>query len=446
VQAGIENQVAPAASEAKASLLAHALPFDPLDRHAALSQLPESCGVFALFAEDPKAEPYLAKASNLRRRLQRFLSPAPTQSRRLQLAARICRIEYTESGSDFASDLVFYHAAHAVEKMHGAGGRTATTRLRLRPAAFLKLGMANPYPRAMVTTRLSRAETAKSSENEPVGPFPSRASAERYLEEVLDLFLLRRCIENLDPNPAHPGCVYSEMKKCLAPCYQGCTDERYAEEAIAVRDFLRTHGESLLRKIAAERTAAAEQLEFEQAAALHQRYEKVEAVAAQMPEAARPLSQLTGIILQPGSAPDHVDLFAIERGGLSGPVAYSTLGMRLHNELSGSSSLYTQPMALEPVPLEEGPILSKEAQKDMLEARLDDALLTLKESSAASDLNDHLSLFARWFYRPATRRIGEVIFADADGAIPKRAVLRAISRIAAATQFGMPSKAAKWHA
>ena len=61
------------------TILKHAIEFHPEDRNAALGQLPESCGVFALFPEDSaegvKAEPYLAKASHLRRRLQRFLSP-----------------------------------------------------------------------------------------------------------------------------------------------------------------------------------------------------------------------------------------------------------------------------------------------------------------------------------------------------------------------------------
>ena len=438
--------------QAPPSLLAHAVPFDPADRQTALQTLPEACGVFALFADDAdgiKSEPYLAKASNLRRRLHRFLSPAPSQSRRLQLAERIRRIEYTVTGSDFASDFVFYQAATSIEASFGGHGRDAKTRLRLHPPAFLKLRMENAYPRAVITGSLGRSQRKVLPENEPVGPFPSKAAAERYLEEVLDLFLLRRCTENLDPDPAFPGCIYSEMKKCLAPCYQGCTDERYAEEAVGVRDFLRTRGHSLLEKVAAERTAAAEALEFEQAAALHQRYEKIEAVAAQMPEAARPLGQLNGVIVQPGSALEQVDLFALNRGQLTGPVAYSTLGMRLHNELSGSSSLFTQPMALEAVPLnDDGTVAApaREASRDMLEARLDDALSALQPSARESDRNDHLALFARWYYRPATRRIGEIIFMDAEGNLPRRALIRAISRVAAATQFGIPAKAAKWHA
>ena len=38
---------------------------------------------------------------------------------------------------------------------------------------------------------------------------------------------------------------------------------------------------------------------------------------------------------------------------LTGPALYDTLGMRLHNEQSGSSSLYTHPYAFEAVPLQD---------------------------------------------------------------------------------------------
>jgi hypothetical protein len=365
----------------------------------------------------------------------------------LQLAGRIRRIEYTETGSDFASDLAFYDAATAIEKTYGTSGRGAAKRLRLHPSAFLKVGMENAFPRAVVTTKWSSKMVS-----EPVGPFASKAAAERYLEEVLNLFLLRRCVENLHPDPAFPGCVYSEMKKCLAPCYGGCTDERYGEEARAVEQFLLTRGKSLLEQIDGERKKASEELEFEQAASLHQRYLKVEAVAAQMAEAARPLSRLSGIVVQPGSGPDHVTLFGLTRGLLTGPVTYSTIGMRLHNELSGSSSLYTQPMALQAVPLADGgTAVVTELSRDILETRLEEALAKLQPIGRVSAklLQDQLSLFTRWFYRPQTRRVGEVLFVGNDGKVANRPLLRAISRVAAAAQFGAGApgqKASQWHA
>ena len=205
----------------------------------------------------------------------------------------------------------------------------------------------NPYPRVYATAKIS-----KTAANALFGPFPSRAAAERYADEMLNLFLLRRCSEELNPDPAFPGCVYSEMKMCLAPCYKGCSDERYQQESADVFAFLSTRGASMLSRLEGERNAASEAMEFEHAAAIHQRMQKVQSVAHLASEAVHPLAQLTGILVQPSAEPGHVALFALRRGVWSGPALYSIVGMRLANERSGSSSLFAHPFALEPVPLE----------------------------------------------------------------------------------------------
>ena len=110
-------------------------------------------------------------------------------------------------------------------------------------------------------------------------PIRNWRDAERYADEVLKLFLLRRCTDDLDPNPSHPGCVYSEMKMCLAPCFKGCSDERYAEESAAVERFFATRGESRLVALRAERDQASTDLAFESAAALHGQVQRVEATS-----------------------------------------------------------------------------------------------------------------------------------------------------------------------
>ena len=45
---------------------------------------------------------------------------------------------------------------------------------------------------------------------------------------LLDLFRIRRCQIKIRRDPDFPGCIYSEMKMCLAPCFAGCTEEEYA--------------------------------------------------------------------------------------------------------------------------------------------------------------------------------------------------------------------------
>jgi excinuclease ABC subunit C len=411
--------------------LAHSIRFDPADPSASLTELPEAPAVFALCAANPEAEPYLGKTPNLRRRLMRFLRgpQSAVASRRLQLAHMVDHIDYTVTGSEFESSLCLYQVSLEVF------GSRAQKRLRLRPPAFLRMAVENPYPRVYVTTRIT-----KSAADALFGPFPSRVAAERYADEMLNLFLLRRCIEELHPDPAFPGCVYSEMKKCLAPCFQGCSDERYQQESGAVLAFLSTNGASMIEKLKAERDAASEAMEFESAQALHEKVQKVQGVAQLAGEGVHPLSQLSGILIQPAAEPGNVALFALRRGAWTGPELYSTLGMRLANERSGSSSLFAHPMALEAVPLEATTVTTKEAAKDLLESRLDQALSRLAQAASknvsSQTLSDHIALFARWFYRPSARVTGEIVFAVSEHDPPRKPLLRAISRVAASCYTG----------
>ncbi len=410
-----------------AALGMQSLAFDPADARTALAQLPQSAAVFALYGAEAHAEPYIGRTPNLRGRLERLLQPSPRHPRRLQLAGRVRRICWRLTGSEFESLL---RQLSLLEDVYGA---KALDRMHLRAPAFVRFLGGNPYPRIVVTHRPSQREADWA-----YGPFASRAAAERYIEEALKLFLLRRCTDDLDPHPSHPGCVYSEMKMCLAPCYKGCTDERYAEEATAVEDFLATRGESRLVTLRAQREEASANLAFESAAAIHAQVQRVESVRALAPELVRPMGQLRCVILQASANSNEVAVFLFENGRLRGPAGFSTLGMRIQNEQSGSSSLFAHPVAIEPVP--ESPASEAAADtparpaRGVLEARMEGALAALSspaEPPSATVRQGHLALLKRWYYRPETRRVGEIFFPDADGHWPVKALLRGVGRVAA---------------
>ena len=431
--------------------------FDPANAKETLRQLPISAAVFALYGADAHAEPYIGRTPNLRGRLERLLQPSEKHPRRLQLAGRVRRIEWRLTGSDFESLLTQFAL---LEKIYG---EKALKRMHLGAPAFVRFHGSNRYPRLTVTNRPSLKEADWS-----YGPFPSRAAAERYADEALKLFLLRRCVEELDPNPSHPGCVYSEMKMCLAPCYQGCTDERYSEESAAVERFLATRGESRLVTLRTQRDEASANLEFEAAASIHAQIQRVEGVRGLAAELVRPLSQLRALILQASAMPDEVAVFAYEGGRLRGPAAFSTIGMRIQNEQSGSSSLYAQPMAIEPVPEDEGTGIRDQGSENAvgapadepgaqhkspsetrprlarggLETRLEETLTSLAEDAhqpSPTERHGHLGLLKRWYYRPEVRRLGEVFFPGEDGAWPTRAILRGIGRVAAKSLTASPA-------
>ena len=139
-------------------------------------------------------------------------------------------------------------------------------------------------------------------------------AAEKFANDSLDLFKMRRCTDDLNPDPAFPGCIYSEMKMCLAPCFKGCTDEEYAAEVGRVQQYFASGGQSLVREIERQRDEASANLDFEGAAALHVRLEKVKAAVSQLPEIVRRLDDLNGVMVQPSAESESVELFKIVAG------------------------------------------------------------------------------------------------------------------------------------
>ena len=400
--------------------------FDPGRAEEILRSVSAGPGVFALRGFKETDEPYLTRTADLRRRMRRLLDPPESQSKRLNLRERVARIEYTVTGSEFESSLVLYEAAAAL-----FGLAEARRRLKLHTPYFLRFTLENAFPRVYATNRLS-----KRGLTQMYGPFSSRAAAERYCDAVLDLFKIRRCYEDLQPYPEHPGCVYQEMKKCLAPCNIACTAEEYKAEADAVQGFFATRGESMLAKIAAEREVAAEAMEFEQAAALHERYQKVKAAAALADEIVRPVLEVRVVVVQkaaPGSAEDlqEAAVFMVQAGCIAGPERMSTLGVRaVKEQTSVGSSLFAQPLMLQAVPLEGSATEAVESP----EVRAGEVLARLEaKAGVPSDmalLSDHLSLLRRWYYRPEKQRSGEVFFPYPEGGWPTRRILRGAARMA----------------
>jgi excinuclease UvrABC nuclease subunit len=366
-------------------VLSTRLEFAP-DKDADLfEQLPAAPAVFSLRGEDG-SEPYVTKTANLKRRLQRLLGPPTEQSKRLNLRDRVRSIDYTAAGSDFESGFLLYR------ELRDAFPKTYSDRLRFRFTPLVKLHLDNEYPRASITTRLSRGESLY------YGPFPSRPAAEKFANDSLDFFKMRRCVDDLKPDPAFPGCIYSEMKMCLAPCFKGCSDEEYAEEVIRVRNYFESNGDSLMREISAQRDQASANLEFENAAALHARLDKLHPLVSQLPEIVRRIDQFNGLIVQPSAGEKCVCFFRIEGGRLCDPFAF--------------------------------PIQATEHGKSQsMESRVLAALDCMPPSKSAGSLEamEHLALLKRWYYR--TSRTGEIFFADAKGALPMRRVVRGIARV-----------------
>jgi excinuclease ABC subunit C len=348
--------------------------------------LPALPAVCLIEPRELTAKPFLIRTQDLRRRLQRLLGPLDPASKRLNLREFARGVRYRVTGSAFEQTLTYYqHAKRLFPKRY-------RDLLRLRPPAVLKVNLKNAYPRCYATRRIPVDETGAPTGGTYYGPFASRRGAQAFAERALDLFKVRRCQIKIRRDPTFPGCLYSEMKMCLAPCFAGCTKEEYDVEVGRLVQFLDTSGASLRETYEEEREKASEQLDFERAALLHKKVEKLDEALRGQPEITRRIQDLNAVILQRTAEEQTIGVFGVHGGRLAEPFFLSF------------AEIASQPRSAE------------QLFRDYLES---------KATAEQGDLCESLWLVARWFY--SNPREGEIFFREKDW--PYRRILRACSRL-----------------
>ena len=350
---------------------------------AALEAVPNGPAVFLVWPNE--GAPYLGKTALLRRRLLRLLKEREKPSRLLNLRHTVARIEYRLTASGLESGIVHYEAA----KHHFPENYLEVIRLRM--PSYVKLVLSNTFPRSQITTHLTRTAGLY------FGPFRTRASAEKFEAQFLDLFQMRRCQEDLVPSPQHPGCIYGEMGMCLRPCQQVVGPAEYAHEVDRVAEFLRTSGQSLTDSIVRSRDRLSEEMNFEEAARLHKRLEKVQEVLKLRDELAHDLDHLHGVAITRSVSAGAVELWFVREGNWQMPRHFS------FEVLEGK-----------PVPMDH--------QLRETCAGVTPLKLSVRERQ------EYLALLARWYY--SSWRDGEWLNFERYDDIPYRKLVHAISRVA----------------
>jgi excinuclease UvrABC nuclease subunit len=388
--------------------------FDPARDAEFFAALPARPAVFSVEppAELTGAKPYLLRSANLRQRLARLLGPPDPSSKRLNLRGVAARVRYRVVGSPF--ELSFLHWQHARRLWPGSHRERA----RLRPPAVLKVSLSNAYPRCYATRRIS-------SNGFYFGPFASRREADTFASGFLDLFKIRRCQIKIRRDPSYPGCIYSEMKMCLAPCFAGCSKEEYDAELGRVVAFLATGGASLSAELEREREVASEALDFERAATVHRRIEKAAEALRGLPDLARRLDDFNAVVLQRAAEENTVAVFAVRGGRIDEP------------RMLRFAELASEPRSVEQI------------LREWLEGAPEGTAPPARPAATQQsyrEIEDHLSLLVRWYHKKP--RLGEIFFREAtarssaaapqdeasarrNSEWPYRRILRACSRLLA---------------
>ena len=141
------------------------------------------------------------------------------------------------------------------------------------PKYNIKLKDAKSYPYIKITAdeypKLFVSRERKSDRARYYGPYSGIAQAYAALDAVMRVFSLASCKRQFprDIGKDRP-CIYRDMGRCVAPCTGKITAEEYQSLVKSVERVLSGHAKEAKAQLTRDMELAAEELEFERAAAL----------------------------------------------------------------------------------------------------------------------------------------------------------------------------------
>src|SRR5277367_981863 len=217
-----------------------------------VDQLPPQPGVY-LFQDAGGKILYVGKARSLRSRVKSYFLESRWQDAKTgSLVREIADLEYIVVDNEkealaLENNLIKRHMPKFNVLL-----RDDKTYPYIRYTAFEK------YPRVYVTRRLNKDGSTY------FGPYFPASLAYRLVHLIHKHFLVPSCTVDLGRSHPRP-CLQYYIHRCLGPCADLVTDERYAEAARDVRLFLEGRRNDLSRSLKERMERASEEQRYEEA-------------------------------------------------------------------------------------------------------------------------------------------------------------------------------------
>ena len=269
---------------------------------AQLQRIPAKRGVVLLAAGNRPIQ--LITAARIRQRVRTRLDEPPDERVRKSADLRriTTRVLWKLSAGPFEADLDHLELARA------AWPGEYAAQITWKPPWFIHVDLDAAYP------RFRRSRKFPSGNVRSFGPFISGAEAEHFITALRDAFGLCRDHRCLAQSPNARRCAYGQMQRCLAPCDGTVSADEYRLAVSRAADFIAGDRKSLRRELKDEMEQAAGKLEFERAAAIKGRLERLDEFNRPTYRHARPFEEFRFLVFQPGGSRRRVRVFLVNRG------------------------------------------------------------------------------------------------------------------------------------
>src|ERR1700729_3371685 len=240
---------------------------EQFDAKVFVDSLPGRPGVYRMLDGDGQIL-YVGKARNLKARVGSYFQPSNVQPKVQALIAKTANMEVTITNSDTEALLLEYNLI----KRH-----------RPRFNVVLRDDKSFPYLHLETNHEFPRLNFYRGSRKEPgkyFGPYPSAGAVRDTLQQLQKLFRIRNCDDTYFANRSRP-CLQYQIQRCTAPCVGLVSKEHYARDVNAAIKVLEGRNDEVSEELGRRMDAAAERLDFEEAAQLRDQLAKLKVIQAQ---------------------------------------------------------------------------------------------------------------------------------------------------------------------
>lgn len=277
-----------------------------------LEKLPKKPGVYIMHDAGDRII-YVGKAKVLHNRVRSYFRANIGRGPAIdQMVRQIARFEYIVTDSELEALIL----ENNLIKEHRPKYNTLLVDDKTYP--YIKVTVGEAYPRILFS-RIRKKDKARY-----FGPFTSAAAVHDTIELLNRMYGLRDCGRNLprDIGKDRP-CLNYHMKRCLGPCIAGGIDpESYRRQVDLAIEFLSGNYGRILKDLKEKMEAAAEALNYEEAAKYRDLMKSVQQVAQKqkMSEGVGEDKDILGIAMdhENADADAVVQTFFIRDGRLMG--------------------------------------------------------------------------------------------------------------------------------
>jgi excinuclease ABC subunit C len=240
---------------------------EQFDAKVFVDSLPGRPGVYRMLDSDGQIL-YVGKARNLKSRVASYFQPSNVQPKVQALIAKTANMEVTITNSDTEALLLEYNLI----KRH-----------RPRFNVVLRDDKSFPYLHLETNHEFPRLNFYRGSRKEPgkyFGPYPSAGAVRDTLQQLQKLFRIRNCDDTYFANRSRP-CLQYQIQRCTAPCVGLVSKEHYARDVSAAIKVLEGRNDEVSEELGRRMDAAAERLDFEEAAQLRDQLAKLKVIQSQ---------------------------------------------------------------------------------------------------------------------------------------------------------------------